>query len=68
VSDWCAILSIYGLAGASSSLQLVAHDLTLTFKRLGWFLNFSAWFNLNRKRYSYDKWNFTENKTDDAAS
>jgi len=56
------------LAGASSSLQMVAHNLTLTFKRPGWFLNVIAWFNLNRKRYSYDKWHFMGNKTDDAAS
>ena len=65
--DWCAILSISGLAGASSSLQMFAHNLTLTFKRPGWFLNFSVWFNLTRKRYSYDKGHFVENRTDSAA-
>ena len=63
VLDWCAILSVCGLAGASSSLQMFAHNLTLTFKWPGWFLKFIAWFNLNRKRYSYDKWLFVENKT-----
>jgi hypothetical protein len=68
VLDWCAILSVCGLAGASPSLQMFPHYITLTFKRLDGFLNFDVWFSLNRKRYRYDEWHFVENKADYAAS